>query len=307
MIDCGTRKRFLSLCLGLLLVGEHGLLADEGHPDHEDPLIEPECDLDENGVVDGVDFTTYDEDHQYVNMLNFYALSMSYMPLHSPSAAEPFRFTPGLELAVVRQLDCVERAVFEGVKTEHTNRTPIFPRLRFIYGLPLGFYVGLGGIPPLPLFGVQTTVYSGELGFGRVVKKRLEIGARAHVVRAKVVGDIAGALDEAEEVDDVFRAFVYGAEVAAGYRVTVARVRLVPYLGAGYTGVIARMYVGEDGGLVPDGHEQLYTGPNFQLGLQVNASRWNMALEGYMVPPNLLTHTAGNFYFSPRMRVGFDF
>lgn len=307
MIDWGTRNRIKFLGLGLLLVSSNGSLADEGHPDHEDPLIEPECDLDENGVVDGVDFTTYDEDHQYVNMLNFYALSMSYTPLHSPVAAERLRFTPSLELAGVRQLDCIERAVFEGVKTEHTNRAPVFPRLRFVLGLPLGFYVGFGGIPPVPLFGVESTVYNGELGFSRLVRDRLEIGARAHVARAKVVGDIADALDEAEEVDDVFRAFVYGGEVAAGYRIAVAKVRLVPYLGAGYTGVIARMYVGEDGGLVPGGHEQLYTGPNFQFGLQVNANRWDLALEAYMVPLNLLTHTDGKFYFSPRMRTGFNF
>ncbi len=280
--------------------------------------VDPECDLDGDGVVDDLP-SDYDELTQYVNLLNFYGATMTYSPLKAPAPFAPYKLTPQLELSYLPQLNCVERAVFNGTKSEHTNKSYVLPRIRIAMGLPMGFYVGLGGDPPVPLFGVRSLILSAEAGWAHVFSSGLQAGARAHVVAATVSGDIAGPVEGDDPVDDIYKNRVWGIEGMVGYTNTRPGLELKPYLGIGFTSIRAGMYIGEDEVLVgknlnftrADGEpfdsdgagvEDLHDGVNLELGLQAAIHDIQVGAEVYMLPIS-----GFRFFFSPRLSVGYAF
>lgn len=266
------------------------------------------------------------EDQQYLNLLNFYSLILSPSPLRSPAPFLPIRIAPSVELSYVPGLNCLERSVFYGTKTEYTNKTPVLPRIRVMASLPLGFYAGLSGVPPVTLFGVTSLVLGGDVGWGTVLDDKLELGARAFLTTARIEGEMAGppAGSTIEPRTDVFRTRMMGLEALVGYRLSMTKTRLVPYVGLGYTDVFAWMYVGENYGAsgyddsdpssadAPAGAEDgdfsgLYKGPHMEVGLQGRANDFfEGAVELYMVPLNLLTPSE-RFFVSPRVRLGVAF
>jgi hypothetical protein len=289
--------------------------------------VDAECDLDGDGVVDNLP-ADYNEEQQYLNLLNFYAVTMGISPLSSPAALEGFKLVPSLELSGIPQLDCVERAVFGGYKTEHTNKSPVFPRLRVtagyaldVGGMTFSFYGGLSGVPPVKLLGVTTGIIGGEAGVGFLLAKRLELGLRGTFLVGKVVGDLAGPFDPADPaIDDEYKDRVFSVEVGAGYRVLDGDIRVTPYLGLGITGVSATMLVGEDGVLVPTSDEAigaLYQGLHTQLGVHARIKKIDIAAEAFFVPLSSADELAEpadgvedyrfRNFFSPRLRVGYAF
>jgi len=272
-------------------------------------LVDPACDADGDGVVDSIG-ADYAEGQQYGNLLNFYAVTLGSSPLHGADPMGPLAVDAGLELSYIPQLSCAERAVFGGQKTEHTNRSPLFPRLHLTLGLPEGVYLGLSGIPPVRAFGVKTGVLAGELGYGHTFFEHLELGARASGVLERVVGDLAGPLPNETATDDAFSAQVWAVEGMAAWRVGIGAVDLRPYLGAGYTRVHAGMHIGEDGVDVPGSQAEMgrmqYWGPVGEVGASTRWRRWEGALEAYMVPLSLVDPGNPRFFFAPRLMVGYN-
>ena len=272
-------------------------------------LVDPACDADGDGVVDTIG-ADYAEGQQYGNLLNFYAVTLGSSPLHSADPLGPLALDGGLELSGIPQLSCAERAVFGGQKTEHTNKSPLFPRLHLTLGLPYGFYVGLSGLPPVPAFGVRTGVLAGELGYGHTFFEHLELGGRASGVLEHVAGDLAGPLPNETATDDTFKAGVWAVEGMAAGRLQAGPVSLRPYLGAGYTRVHATMHIGEDNVDVPGDQQEMgrmqYWGPVGELGIGAGWRRWAGALEGYMVPLHLVDAGNPRFFFAPRVMVGYN-
>lgn len=328
----------LTLLVGSLFFG----LVPQAHAE-DLPAMDPLCDTVNNttgeatpdGLVDGApdvwlsgadpDAAGLYEDQQYLNLLNFYSLILAPSALRSPAPFPPIRIAPSLELAYVPSLNCLERAVFYGTKTEYTNKTPVLPRIRVSVSLPLGFHVGISGVPPVTLFGVTSLVLGGDLGWGTLIDDKLELGARAFLTTARIEGEMAGPPAGSTIVPktDVFRTRMMGIEALVGYRLTMTKNRLVPYAGLGYTDVFAWMYVGENyangyddananeadapSGAQDGDFSGLYKGPHFQLGIQGRAyDLLDGAFELYMVPLNLLT-PSDRFFVSPRIRIGIAF
>lgn len=272
-------------------------------------LVDPACDANGDGIVDDLP-EDYEEPQQYGNLLNFYAITMGSSPLHAPAPLGPFKLNASVDVGYVPQLTCGEQAVYGGYKTERTNKTYAIPRVRLLLGLPMGFYAGLSGLPPVPAFGVTSSMVSAEVGYGHSFLNRLQVGVRAYGLAGRVVGDLAGPLDYQTAVDDSFKDKLLSAEGMAGYALSVGKASLTPYLGIGYTRVFATMHVGEDDVDVPGTNPDMlglqYSGPSGEVGAQLKTGDLDIALEGYAVPTNI---DPGNprFFFSPRIRVGWDF
>lgn len=285
-------------------------MAGQALADTSAPLVDAECDTNNDGIVDDLP-ADYAEGQQYGNMLNFYAVTMAASPLHAPAPLEAFKLNASLELSYIPQLSCVERAVYSGYKTEHTNKSPVFPRIHVSLGLPYGFYAGLSGLPPVPVAGVSTATLAGELGWGHVLGERFELGARGTILYTHVVGDLAGPLPNESAVDDTFKDVSWAVEGMAGYRIPIKGGRVTPYLGLGYTQVHAAMHIGEDNADVPGSQTEigrmLYWGPQGEVGAQLKYKRLDVALEAFMVPLNLVDPGNPRFFFSPRLSVGYDF
>lgn len=284
--------------------------------------IDPACDLDQNGEVDGYNADTWDEAQQYVNMLNFYSASMNPSALHSPAPFQALKFSAGLEFSSIPALGCLERTVFYGTKTEDTNKSPVLPRLRVSTTLPMGVTIGLSGVPPVTLFGVTSGLLGLEVGYGKVLAEKIEVGARGSVFIGRVVGEMAGPVSglPEDEVDDVFRARVLTVEASAGYRAVTGSFTLTPYLGLGFMHVHSWMYVGENyvgrtydendfanADAPKDGDTSgLYKGLTLDVGAQAHVGAFDGAIDLNVVPTNLLD---GNdrLFLSPRLRVGYNF
>jgi hypothetical protein len=83
-----------------------------------------------------------------------------------PRPLEPGALELGLEAGWVPSLSEEQRRVgFGGTKVEDLNRTPVIGRPRLTVGLPGGFALTGGWIPPLEIDGVETNLFS--LGLAR--------------------------------------------------------------------------------------------------------------------------------------------
>ena len=76
---------------------------------------------------------------------------------------------------------------FNGTKVEDLNRTSVFGRPRILVGLPAGFAVEAGWVPPIEINGAKTNIFNGavEKTFCRRSPREL----RAEALRAARVFD----------------------------------------------------------------------------------------------------------------------
>lgn len=281
--------------------------------------VDPACDLDADGVVDEYDPALWSEARQQSNMLNFFGMSLSYSPLRAPASLRPARTEARLSLSYVPSLTCLERSVFNGQKTENTNKSPVIPQLRVSVGLPAGFFVGLTGIPPVTMFGVKAGMIGAELGFAHQLASGLQVGIRGTAQGARIEGDLAGPFEGQEAENDIYRASVYALEGMMGQSLAAHPLgaTLVPYVGVGYSRVIALMYVGES---LPDDFDEtdpnqatvpsagndaiaqgLYSGLHLQLGLEAERNGVEASVELAVVPLGFRT------LISPRLALGYRF
>lgn len=223
-------------------------------------MLDPSCDE----LVRPAD---YYEVRQQDFMMNHVALSTSFSPIHAPIPHAAGRGSLGVEAAVIPPLNCYQRAAYDYSKTEDTNKSPLLPRIRGSYvfsGKGVAIYVGTGFTPPVPVGGVSSYLFSGEIGVGGRVG-RTQIGARAHGSLIRSVGEIAGPLEaDGPVVDDLYVGSTLGLDVSVGIEVGEDRA-LVPYLALGITDVSTLFVVGDDGVVVSNFHP--YFGPTASLGL----------------------------------------
>lgn len=96
----------------------------------------------------------------------------------------------GLELLQIPDLDREQRTVgFGGFKEEDLNRTPVWGRLRVVVGLPGGFTLGLGWVPPVELDGVEAHLISLAIEKVLFEGSRGTLGIRVYGQSGEVRGD----------------------------------------------------------------------------------------------------------------------
>jgi len=227
----------------------------------------------------------YYEVRQQDFMMNHFALSSTFSAIHGPVPHEAGRGSLGVEASVIPPLNCYQRAAFDYTKTEDTNKSPVLPRLRgsFVFpGQGLSLYAGVGFTPPVPVAGVSSFLFSGELGIGGDVGWA-QLGARAHASILRSVGDVATAFEpDAPPVDDLYVGSSLGVEVSAGMPVGAER-NVVPYVAIGITDVSTLFVVGDDGVVVSNFHP--YFGPTASLGVDaLLLKRLRTGAEFYAAP-----------------------
>ncbi len=239
----------------------------------------------QNGIANG---TTFDEQAQQDFLLNYFALAVSFSPLHSAVPNESGTGAASLELAVIPPLGCKRRLVLGATKTEDTNKAPMVPRPRLGFVFPeIGKvlpYAGLAYVPPITVFGTRNVIASGEIGFGVPYESGLEWGMRYHYTLMKSIAEVATPFDKDDPpVDDFYSGSTFGLDALFGWDFE----GLTPYLALGFTDVSTFFYIGDDG--IVSNNENPYFGLTSSLGLQWTKDWLDLAGEFYMAPGALYT------------------
>jgi hypothetical protein len=104
----------------------------------------------------------------------------------SPGAVEL-----GFELLQIPDLDPEQRTVgFGGFKEEDLNRTPVWGRLRVMVGLPQGFGLVLGWVPPVEIDGVKANLLSLAVEKVLFERERWALGLRIYGQTGETTGDL---------------------------------------------------------------------------------------------------------------------
>lgn len=161
---------------------------------------------------------------------------------------EPGGFELGFEAMQIPHLDQEQRTVgFGGFKEEDLNRAPISGRLRLRVGLPKGFGLTLGLIPPLEVQGLEASLIS--LAIDKVIYERdaFSLGLRAYGQVGETKGDLTCSEEDAsfplgspensfgcrEPSNDEVTMDYFGIELVGAYRFQGDR---APTLHAGIAG-----------------------------------------------------------------------
>lgn len=96
--------------------------------------------------------------------LKYFAAVSTFTPLQAPRERAPGAIELSLEGGWVPYLSESERRVgFNGTKVEDLNRTSVFGRPRILVGLPAGFAVEAGWVPPIEINGAKTNILNGAV------------------------------------------------------------------------------------------------------------------------------------------------
>jgi hypothetical protein len=292
-------KHWFFVVFGALLLGR------DAHA-----VIDPEC----MGMPKPAD---YDEQVQQDFLSNYFALVTSMSAIHGPIPHESGHGGLGLDLLGMPPLSCEKRYALNWSKTNDTNKTPVVPRPRVTFSLPMigkvTPYAGLAWVPPITIFGTRNVIMGIEFGAGGTVGDNLQLGGRVHAGMQKTVADIATAFnpDIEPSKDDLYLASTFGVDLMAGW----ALEGVTPYVSAGFTDVSTIFYVGDDGVIANNLHP--YAGPTFALGADgrvkekfIVAGELYWAPGGYSMPdPEAFSVEKGTRYghlLTARLRVGLE-
>lgn len=237
-----------------------------------------------------------DEQGQQNFLLNYFSLATSFSPLHGVLPNEPGHGAVSFEASIIPALSCERRLVFQGTKTEDTNKAPLLPRPRLTFTLPkvgpVALYGGLGYVPPVTMFGTRNVIVSGEAGLGVQLEGGLGFGARYHFTLLRTIADVATAFDPADDpVLDFYSGSTFGIDGMMGYQAHLGRgdhpLSLEPYLALGFADVSTFFWVGDDG-RVGDNTEP-YSGLAGSLGVQLQWRHVQGAAEFYLAPGYVTT------------------
>ena len=126
-----------------------------------------------------------------------------------PERRRPGSLEVGLELGWIPEIDERDRQVgFQGTKVEDVNKAPVFVRPRLLVGLPHGFTLTAGYVPPVAAFDVEAHLLA--LSLGRPLLERgawrlgASLGAQAGSVRSDITcpNEIVGVADPAVNPSD---------------------------------------------------------------------------------------------------------
>lgn len=227
----------------------------------------------------------FDDQGQSNFMLNYFALTTTFSPLHAPIPQPPGEGSAALELAVIPPLSCSQRLVLNSSKTEDTNKTPVLPRPRITYsfnkiGERIVPYAGLAMLPPVTVFGLRNLMLSVEAGVGIESGGSLQYGARLHATSLKTIGEIATPFVEGDPaVDDLYIGSTLGLDLMVGYQDLD---EWTPYLALGLTDASTFFYIGDDGYI--GNNTDPFFGPTLSLGTDYSSGNWSLAGEYYTAP-----------------------
>lgn len=96
----------------------------------------------------------------------------------------------GVEVLSVPHLSAEERTVgFDGIKEEDLNRSPVGVRLRAAFGLPAGWSLVFGWVPPVEVDGVEANLFSAALERPLLKAGPWGLGLRLHAQVGESEGD----------------------------------------------------------------------------------------------------------------------
>jgi hypothetical protein len=135
--------------------------------------------------------------------LEFAAAVTEFASLGAPEPLAPGGVEAAFEAGSIPSLSEEERRIgFEGTKVEEIDRGPAYGRLRARIGLPAGFELGLGLVPPVELDGLEPLLYSASLGRTLLERSRLRVGAALVLHGGRLEGDITCDRDAVAAGDD---------------------------------------------------------------------------------------------------------
>jgi hypothetical protein len=140
-------------------------------------------------VIDLVDELEIEEPEAWA--MSYFASASLMTGLGAVEKSQAGEVELGLELLQVPSLDAEQRRVgFGGFKEEELNRAPVWARLRVDIGLPAGFGLSLGVVPPVELDGVKATLVAVALERALVRTDHAGLGLRAYAQKGDVEGDL---------------------------------------------------------------------------------------------------------------------
>ncbi|MGE5717660.1 MAG: hypothetical protein ACM369_13505 [Acidobacteriota bacterium] len=166
--------------------------------------------------------------------LKYFAAVTTFTPLQAPRERAPGTVEIGLEGGWVPYLTDTKRTVgFEGTKVEDLNKTPLVGRPRLLVGLPAGFSVEVGWIPPIVIHGAKANLFDGAIEKAFVDEPRGSFGMRLsgqfghaygdYTCPADVVGFPPGSPENPYGCDarstDVANLNTAGAALTGGFKV----------------------------------------------------------------------------------------
>lgn len=181
-----------------------------------------------------------------------FAVPLAFSPGGAPELRPQLRIgveaasVPGVSPATATPTVCRP-----GKGPENTDLLPVLPRPRLTLPVPGGVALQLSWIPPVRVNGIRANLFGVSVAksFGR--QDGILLALRGHAtfgsVRAPITCDDKALADPSSECsggqrsDDRLRPNIYGADVAFGF--PLARGRLHPYLGGGYTRLRPRFQV----------------------------------------------------------------
>lgn len=138
-----------------------------------------------------VEFTEHlDFDRPEAWALNYFTSASLLTGLGPVEPRSPGQIDLGVELDWVPSLDREQRTVgFGGFKEEDLNRLEVWARLRLSIGLPAGFGLTLGWIPPLEIEGVEGNLFALALDRRLWASERWGVGLRLYGQVGETKGD----------------------------------------------------------------------------------------------------------------------
>ena len=220
---------------------------------------------------------------QQQRLIDIHCLLIDLPPVEAPGAYRAYQLSLGVEVVSIPPIDGTT-----GGKRQITlsDRTPLYPRPRLALGLPApeGFraFVGLSYIPPFSIADVSTNLGGVEAGLA-YAPDRLAVGLRGHVVYAFSKSPVTDP-----QTRDSLETFVYGGDIAAGYRFDAGWLSWTPYAGAGVTHLHGRFRVTSDGVVITsdDTSAALHAGIRFVVKGSLEAVGELDAYPGRLVHPN---------------------
>ncbi len=219
---------------------------------------------------------------QEERLIDLHALLLDLPPVDAPGPLAPGQATLGLEVVGIPHIDGTTGTTRQ---ITASDETPVYPRPRLAVGLPApaGFraFAALSAIPPVPVRRIRTSFLGAEAGIAWV-PGALAVGLRAHVLGAEATSPVT---DPATR--DRLRAFEWGWDLAAGYRVDLGPGSITPYAGIGTTRVQADFRVTSDGVVLRDRETDLalHAGARLLLGRHLEAVAEWAIYPGRLVDP----------------------
>jgi hypothetical protein len=252
------------------------------------------------------------KDSSEAKLLAFFAAPIAFSPAGHAERMAPGAVRLSVDLTYVPKPGAnISRASFCNRKSENTELSPVFPRLRIAVGLPAGLFVEGSYLPPVTVMDATPNLGSIALGWSRALATTASGGSTWLTLRAHAtVGDVSGPITCSKDAiqstqpnaacygtkvsDDTYAPNVLGGEAMLGW---TGKGRFAAYAGAGYNDLSPRFQVNftRIGGTVDntkvvtdDSRIAAFVGGRYRL-----SPRTALTAELYSVPKDLTTIRVG--------------